>query len=178
MKRTTAITKTATAPSGHLPFLVRDTEAAREHPEQQLTPAQTTPVLDEGLGAWLTAPVETALRDIDDNGSRADNERTPFLAAQVMVSDYRPQAYGRHTELWLHYGRSTGTLTPAKAREVLDAMREFLPQLEAVVALAEESAAGDFDGDEEIRRLDREAEERRIRARDDARMRKVLDGLK
>ncbi|MEU0035134.1 hypothetical protein [Streptomyces sp. NPDC006333] len=164
--------------NGHLPFLVQDTEAAREHPEHLLTPAETTPVLDYGLGAWLTAPVETELRDIDDNGSRADVEQNPLLAAQIMVSDYRPQAYGRHTEIWLHYGRSTGSMTPAKAREVLEALRGFLPRLEAVVALAEETSAGDFEGDPEIARLDREAEERRITVRDTARLKASAEGLR
>jgi hypothetical protein len=42
-------------------------------------------------------------------------------------------------------------------------MRSFVTRLEAVVGMAEESAAGDFEGDPEIARLDYEAETRRIR---------------
>ena len=110
-------------PTGHaLPFLADD--SAREHTEPLLTPEQSTLVLDDGLAALVTAPVETELRDVD----------------------------------------CAGELTPAQAREALDAMRDFLPRLEAVVAFAEQEAAGDFEGDPEIARLDREAEARRIRA--------------
>jgi len=129
-----------------------------------LTPAQSIPAPDDGLGAWITAPVETTLRDIDDQCAARENEELPFLAAQMVVSDYRPQAYGRHTNVWLHYGRTTGTLTPAKAREVLAAMRDFTDQFEALLDLAEKTSVGDFEGDPEIARLDREAEDRRIAA--------------
>lgn len=139
-------------------------DGAREHTDQVLTPEQSTPVLDDGLGAWTTAPVETELRDIDGQYSARENEALPFLAARMVVSDYKPQAYGRRTEVWLDYGRTTGSLTPAEAREALAAMRGFCDRLEAVIALAEESAVGDFEGDPEIARLDHEAETRRIRA--------------
>ncbi|MEU5097623.1 hypothetical protein [Streptomyces sp. NPDC020996] len=132
-------------------------------PDEPLTPEQSTLVLDDGLGARTTAPVETELRDIDSDRD-PDLVHTPFLAAQVVVSEYRPQAYGRTTRVWLSHGKHTGELSPAEARQALEALRAFLPRLEAVVALAEQEAAGDFDGDPEIARLDREAEDRRIRA--------------
>jgi hypothetical protein len=157
-------------PTGRLPYLVTQTPEqnrtraeADERPENLLTPAQRTPVMDYGMGASTTGPVETTLRDIDDQCSARENEELPFLAAQMVVSDYRSQAYGRRTEVWLHYGRATGSLTPAKAREVLSAMRGFVDRLEAVVDLAEESAADDFEGDPEIARLDTEYEDRRIK---------------
>lgn len=134
-----------------------------------LTPAQSTFTVDTGLGAHLTTPVETQLRDIDDNYRDAENQQIPFLAAKVVVFDDKPQAYGHHTQVWIDYGRTTGSVTPDKARQVLDAMRGFCDQLEAVVVLAEESAAGDFDGDPEIARLDMEAEDRRIKAINEAR---------
>ncbi|MEU0069549.1 hypothetical protein ABZ027_08390 [Streptomyces sp. NPDC006332] len=133
-------------------------------PAPQLSTEQTTLVLDEGIGAWTTTPVETTLRDIDDQHTASENAEVPFLAAQMVVSDYRPQAYGRRTEVWLSYGTTVGSLTPAKARNALEAMRSFVDQLEAVVDLAEETAASDFEGDPEVARLDREAEARRIAA--------------
>lgn len=133
-----------------------------------LTAAQATLAPDDGLGGWLTAPVETALRDIDADRTTSENESVPFLAAKVAVLAYRPQAYGRRTEVWLDYGTTTGTLTPAKARDVLDSMREFADQFEAVIEIAEESAAEDFAGDPEIAAADREAEDRRIRTINEA----------
>jgi hypothetical protein len=139
------------------------------HLDGILTKAQRTPVYDTGLGAWRTTPVETKLRDLDDQHTPAENTATPFLAAEMIVTDYRPQAYGRQTEVWLSYGITTGTLTPVQAREALEAMRGFCNQLAAVVELAEESAAADFDGDPEIARLDREAEDRRFKAITEAR---------
>lgn len=145
--------------------LMATTFAVAREDTSPLTAAQSTPVLDDGMGARVTAPVETELRDIDDQHTPRENAETPFLAAQMVVSDYRSQAYGRRTEVWLSYGTSIGSLTSAKAREVLAAIKRFVPQLEAVVDLAEESAAGDFEGDPEIARLDQEAEQRRIEAR-------------
>ncbi|GKQ40317.1 hypothetical protein [Streptomyces sp. A012304] len=119
----------------------------------------------DGEPGWhSTAPLETELRDIDDNCSAAENATVPFLGAQVVVDNYRSQAYGRRTLVWLHYGTSTGTLTPTKAREVLTAMRGFVAEFEAVVDQAEVIAVDDFDGDPEVARLDREAEDRRIAA--------------
>lgn len=150
-----------TTPSGRaLPFVP---EQPREHPEPLLTPAQSTLVLDDGLGAHITAPVETELRDIDSDRD-PDLVHTPFLAARTVVSEYRPEAYGRTTRVWLSCGSTTGELSPAEAREALAAMRAFLPRLEAVIAFAEQEAAGDFEGDPEVARLDREAEDARIRA--------------
>ncbi|WP_075694001.1 DUF6907 domain-containing protein [Streptomyces acidiscabies] len=115
----------------------------------------------DGEPGWhSTAPIETRMRDIDAEGP-AD---VPFLSAQVVVHNDRPQAYGRHTKLWLHYGLTTGELTPARAREVLTEMRGFCAELEAVVDDAEVIGADDFEGDPEVARLDQEAEDRRIRA--------------
>ncbi|WP_406488989.1 hypothetical protein [Streptomyces phaeochromogenes] len=134
-----------------------------------LTTEQRTLVHDEGLGAWRTEPVETELRDIDDQRTRAENAETSFLGAEVVMTDYRSQAYGRQTEIWLRYGITIGTLTPARAREALDAIKGFVPYLEAVVELAEEIGANDFEGDPEIAAADREAETRRHRAITEAR---------
>ncbi|MFF3346108.1 hypothetical protein [Streptomyces sp. NPDC002779] len=133
-------------------------------PAPSLTAAQSTLTADIPLGGWMTAPVESALRDIDDSCSDAENAQLPFLAAKTVVIDYRSQAYGRRTEVWLDYGRTTGSLSPAKARIVLAAMRTFTDQFEAVIAFAEESAVRDFEGDPEIAAADREADDRRIRA--------------
>ncbi|MFF5029216.1 DUF6907 domain-containing protein [Streptomyces collinus] len=120
----------------------------------------------DGEPGWhSTAPIETAHRSVDDNHSASANERLPLLSAQIVVDNYRSQAYGRHTLLWLHMGTTTGTLTPSQAREALTAMRGFVAEFEAVVDQAEAIAAADFDGDPEIARLDREADDRRIAAR-------------
>ncbi|MDX3571949.1 hypothetical protein [Streptomyces sp. ID05-47C] len=114
---------------------------------------------------WHTAGrIETAVRDIDASNTASDNAQRPWLAAQVVVTNDKPQAYGRETRVWLDYGLTTGELSPAQARQALEAMREFVAQFEAVVAHAEQSAVDDFEGDPEIARLDREAERRRIRA--------------
>ncbi|WUR84511.1 hypothetical protein OG967_39930 [Streptomyces phaeochromogenes] len=134
-----------------------------------LTTEQRTLVHDEGLGAWRTEPVETQLRDIDDQRTLSENAETSFLGAEVVMTDYRSQAYGRQTEIWLRYGITVGTLTPARAREALDAIKGFVPYLEAVVELAEEIGANDFEGDPEIAAADREAETRRHRAITEAR---------
>ncbi|MFJ2259927.1 hypothetical protein ACIOKD_16565 [Streptomyces sp. NPDC087844] len=196
MKRTTTIPQSATARSGRAAFaaeaaqmtteaaekaavrrsvdaqfpavaaLLADTDTAREHREPILTPEQSTFTLDYGLGAWRTTSAETELRGVDADGEDASE---PFLAVEVVMSDYRPQAYGRTTKVWLQYGLTMGELTPVKAREVLAAIKGFVPQLEAVIALAEETGAGDFEGDPEIARLDQEAERRRTRAIDEAR---------
>ncbi|WP_371669998.1 hypothetical protein OG985_21585 [Streptomyces sp. NBC_00289] len=136
---------------------------------QTLTPEQSTLVMDEGLGGWRTTRVETDLRDIDDQRTPAENGETPFLAAEVVVSDYRSRAYGRKTEVWVSYGLTTGSVTPAKAREVLAAMRGFASQLEAVVDLADEIAEDDFEGDPEIAAADRAAEDLRIKRITEAR---------
>ncbi|AKN70597.1 hypothetical protein QR97_12840 [Streptomyces sp. PBH53] len=109
-------------------------------------------------------PTETALRNIDAANSPSENAKIPFLAARTVVINDKPQAYGRETRVWLDYGTSTGELSPAEARQVLEAMRGFVAQFAAVVEHAERTAVDDFDGDPEIARLDREAEDRRIRA--------------
>ncbi|MFJ3811532.1 DUF6907 domain-containing protein [Streptomyces sp. NPDC090073] len=120
----------------------------------------------DGEPGWhSTAPIQTDHRSIDDNHSASTNEELPLLGAQIVVDNYRSQAYGRRTLLWLHMGTTTGTLTPSQAREALTAMRGFVAEFEAVVDQAEAIAAADFDGDPEVARLDREAEDRRIAAR-------------
>ncbi|MFA3877569.1 hypothetical protein ABS735_28485 [Streptomyces sp. MMCC 100] len=118
-----------------------------------------------GMDWHSTAPVETTLRDIDASTPESENARIPFLAARIVLSNDKAQAYGRETRVWLDYGTTTGELTAAKAREVLTAMRGFVIELEAVVDQAEEIAMDDFDGDSEIARLDREAGDRDIARR-------------
>ncbi len=110
------------------------------------------------------APVETELRDsdIDSSGYGRNGTNLPWLAAEIIVANDQPQAYGRETEVWLSYGIHTAQLTPARAREALTAMRGFITQLEAVCDQADQIAADDFKGDPEIARLDREADDRRI----------------
>lgn len=115
---------------------------------------------------WHTsAPVETALRNIDSAHTDSENAQIPFLAARTVVVNDKPQAYGRETRVWLDFGTATGELSPAEARSVLNAMRSFTTGFEAVVAHAEKTAVDDFEGDPEIALLDREHETRRIRAR-------------
>jgi hypothetical protein len=109
-------------------------------------------------------PVETVHRDIDCCSSDAENARLPFLAVKTVVTNDKPQAYGRKTQVWLDYGRSIGELSPAEGREVLEAMRAFVPLFEIVVEQAERSARDDFEGDPEIARLDQEADYRRAQA--------------
>jgi hypothetical protein len=118
-----------------------------------------------GAPEWhVSHRIETALRDIDSSLTPEERARWPWLAAQVVVICDRPQAYGRQTRVWLDFGTSTGELSPAEARQALAELRGFTAQLEAVVAAAEQTAGGDFAGDPEIARLDREAEDRRIMA--------------
>ncbi|OQD52727.1 hypothetical protein BM536_031955 [Streptomyces phaeoluteigriseus] len=187
MKTATNIPRSATAPTGRPhPLLTAAAvaETAREHTDRPLTAAERgndwmfrwgcTPdcINDhEGPGAeWHTAGrVATALRDLDSSSSPDENARVPWLAAQVVISSDKPQAYGRQTRVWLDYGTTTGELSPAEARQALEAMRGFVADLESVVVRAEESAADDFDGDPEIARLDSEATNRRIRAITEAR---------
>lgn len=108
--------------------------------------------------------IETAMRDIDSESSPEENAALPWLEAQVAVISDKPQAYGRRTRVWLGYGLAVGELSPAEARQALTELRAFTARLEAVVQAAERSAAHDFEGDPEIARLDREAEDRRIKA--------------
>lgn len=130
------------------------------HAPGLLTEAQTTLVPDFGLGARRTKPIETALRNIDTDGM--DNEDVPWLAAELVVSNDKLQAYGRTTKVWTHYGVHTGELTPAQGREALAALRDFTDRYEALLDIADRSAAEDFEGDPEIARLDIEATDRRI----------------
>lgn len=176
---TPAIPPVALGTNGHLPAIVAQatrehadqlaTDGAREQTDWPLTRAQSTLTYDDDFGGWSTAPVETDQRDIDSAYPADENSGLPFLETKVVVSEYRPQAYGRTTEVYLDYGRATGALSPAEARKVLEAMRAFLPQFEAVIALAEQSAAGDFEGDPQVARLDEEYQARRFRAIAEAR---------
>ncbi|MDQ0933327.1 DUF6907 domain-containing protein [Streptomyces turgidiscabies] len=114
---------------------------------------------------WHSAfPAQTTLRDaaIDSSGYSGNGHGLPWLSAQVVVSNDKPQAYGRRTQVWLGYGVHLGELSPAEARESLEEMRGFVYRLEHVVKQAEEIARDDFEGDPEIARLDREAGDRRI----------------
>lgn len=125
-------------------------------------------ISDHGTPGWdwhTTAPVETAMRDIDAGHLADENAKVPFLAARIVVINDKPQAYGRETRVWLDYGTTTGELSPAEARVALDAIRRFVTDLETVVDQATAVADDDFEGDPEIARLDREAEDRRIAAR-------------
>ncbi|WP_327662451.1 MULTISPECIES: hypothetical protein [unclassified Streptomyces] len=131
-----------------------------------LTPAETTLVPDDSLGAHRTTPIETETREIID-GAPAE---LPWLAAEIVVNDYRSQAYGRRTELWLHNDRDTVELTPAEARVRLRDARAFLDRFELLIDHAETVAAGDFEGDPEVYAADREAEDRRIKAISKARL--------
>ncbi|MFB6556182.1 DUF6907 domain-containing protein [Streptomyces sp. NPDC056405] len=111
-------------------------------------------------------PVRTKLRGaaIDSSGYSGYGDGLPWLSAQVVISNDKPQAYGRHTQVWLGYGVHVGELSPAEARGALEEMRGFVNRLEHVVQQAEEITREDFVGDPEIARLDREAEDRRIQA--------------
>jgi hypothetical protein len=110
-----------------------------------------------------TTPVETRLRDADLTHDGYGDD-VPWLSAQVAVMNDRSQAYGRETRVLLGYGLHLAELVPADARRALDAMRAFVVQMSAVVDFAEQTARDDFAGDPEIARLDRENEDRRIRA--------------
>ncbi|GGV13850.1 hypothetical protein GCM10010245_24120 [Streptomyces spectabilis] len=129
--------------------------------DSPLTAAQRTLTLDTGLAAHRTTPIETALRDIDCESEHAD---LPWLSAEIVVLDDKPQAYGRTTNVWLAYGAAVTEMLPVQGREALAAMREFADRYEALLDLADEIAKGDFEGDPEITRLDQEAMDRHIRA--------------
>lgn len=143
-------------------------DQARQHPEHKplLAAAETTLVRDDGLGAHRTAPIESTTREIVDSGPA----ELPWLAAEIVVSDYRSQAYGRRTQLWLHNNCDTAELTVAEARAKLRDARAFLDRFEALIDHAEPLAAGDFEGDPEVYAAEREAEDRRIKAIDEARL--------
>lgn len=152
----------------------------RQQPEQPpLTAAQRGP---EWINKWgcpgfcveehdqpgalechSTKPAETSIlaADLDSSGYSSNGESLPWMTAQVVVTNDKAQAYGRETRVWLGYGVHLAEISPAKAREALDAMRAFTVRLAAVVDLAEQIAADDFDGDPEIAAADREAGDRR-----------------
>lgn len=115
------------------------------------------------LECHSTSVVETRLlaSDMDCSGYSANGESLPWMTVQVVVNNDKAQAYGRQTSVWLGYGLHLAELSPAKAREALDALRAFTDQLAQVVDDAEQIAADDFDGDPEIARLDTEAQDRR-----------------
>ncbi|WJV47667.1 hypothetical protein [Streptomyces flavofungini] len=123
-----------------------------------LTAAQRALTPDEGLGARRTTPIETTMRAIDCGD-------LPWLGAEVVVSDYRSQAYGRHTQLWLHNNKDTAELSIAEARSALREARAFFDRFETLIDYAETVAVDDFEGDPEIAAADREATDARIKAR-------------
>jgi len=119
-----------------------------------------------GLECHASAPNETQLRaaDLDCTGYSENGRTLPWLSAQVIVCNEKPQAYGRETRVWMSYGVHVAEISPAQAREALDQMRAFTAQLAAVVDMADRVAADDFPGDPEVARLDKEATDRRIKA--------------
>lgn len=167
------------------------TDTAREHTAPEVSTAGPGPLTaaqrgPEWMNRWgcpgfcvqehgkpeasefhTTAPAESSLlaHEVDSSGYSANCEELPWLTAQVVVMNDQAQAYGRETCVFLSYGIHLAELSPAKARQALDAMRGFVARLSAVVDLAEQVAADDFEGDPEIQRLDAEATARRIEAR-------------
>ncbi|WP_055525695.1 DUF6907 domain-containing protein [Streptomyces graminilatus] len=146
--------------------------AARRGPEWMTywgcTPWCVEDHTDPVAAEWHTSiPVETEIRaaNLDSNSYTAKDNDLPWLAARIVVSNYLPQAYGRKTQVWLDYGKQIAELSPAQARKALTEMQGFVAQLQAVVEQAEGIAADDFEGDPEIARLDREASDRRFKAR-------------
>lgn len=128
-------------------------------PTPHLTAAQVTPVLDKDLGAQWTAPIESAMRDLDDCHSTAENAVVPLFGARIVISDWKSlapvkteggmfgpgeQVDGRFTDLWFSYGTTTGTVPRAQAREIVDEMRQFAARMEALCDRADELAADDF----------------------------------
>ncbi|MFE2353087.1 hypothetical protein [Streptomyces parvulus] len=124
-----------------------------------------TLTFDQGMAAHRTSPIESEMRDLDTTQHWGSGDGQPWLAAEIVVNDDKPQAYGRKTEVWLSYGVHTAELNPTKGRAALRAMREFADRYEALLDYADTLAADDHDGDPEIARLDREAEDRRIARR-------------
>lgn len=104
-------------------------------------------------------PVATELRN-SDLGTGGDDQ--PWLIAETVVMNDKPQAYGRETRVLLGYGDALAELTPARTRQVLEALRGFAAELEAVCDQADEIAEDDFEGDPEIAAAHEEAEARRI----------------
>ncbi|MFI0134754.1 hypothetical protein [Streptomyces luteogriseus] len=152
-----------------------DRYIAREHPEvaaflaedrardaeraSLLTEAQRALTYDEGLGAHRTAPIESAMRDIDDEHTPDENAAVPLLGAEVVVTNWKPSeplqedgmfrpgtaVEGRFTQLWLMYGTSTGTVSPAEAREIVAEMRDFAARLEVLCDVADAIATDDYE---------------------------------
>ncbi|MGW8746510.1 hypothetical protein [Streptomyces sp. NPDC055794] len=147
-----------------------------------LTEAETTLTYEEGFGSYRTAPVETAMRNVDSVFSDAENAQTPLFAAQVVVMDWqnrRPvkvdgkfvpggQVDGRFTEMRVSHGTSTGEMSPSEAREIVPVLRGFADRLEALCDRADEIAADDFELDAEESERKREALDRRVKAIDEA----------
>lgn len=154
----------------------------RQQPEQSpLTAAQrgTEWMLRYGCTPWClndhtnpatpewhsAGPTETELRDahLDTSGYSDNGDSLPWLSAETIVVNDKPQAYGRETRVLLGYGVQLAELTPADTRRALEAMRRFVTQLETVVDQADQIAADDFPGDPEIAQADREATDRRTK---------------
>ncbi|MEV5182867.1 hypothetical protein AB0K88_24215 [Streptomyces werraensis] len=164
MAHHTAIPPVDRSTNGHAAFVVQAAEATRGHTDQVaagiLTEAQRTPVLDESVGFYRTTPIESAARDIDDQYTADENAAVPFLSAEIVISDWKTAeptqrsngmfgpgdtVDGRFTEVWLSYGTTTGTVTPAKAREMAAEMRSFAARLDALCDVADEIAADDYE---------------------------------
>ena len=123
-----------------------------------LTDAQRTLTYDADLGSHRTAPIESPMRDIDDQYTAAENAAVPLFTAEVVVTDWKAlepaevdgrfrsggTVDGRFTEMWVSHGHTTGTVTPAKGREIAQAMRDFAARLDALCDRADEIAADDF----------------------------------
>ncbi|MFF0104519.1 hypothetical protein [Streptomyces hirsutus] len=126
-----------------------------------LTEAQATLAYDNTVGVHRTAPIESAMRDIDDCHTTAENAAVPLFQAEIVVTDWKPQAPvqvdgrfqsggtvdGQFTQLWFSYGATIGTVTPGKAREIATEMRAFAARLEALCDRADEIAAEDHEDD-------------------------------
>ncbi|QQM41965.1 hypothetical protein [Streptomyces liliifuscus] len=124
----------------------------------RLTPAQSSLVLDEDFGGLRSAaPIESTMRDIDDQRTPAENAKTPFLAAEIVQLDWdrlspvningRWQSRsvdGQFTKVWVHYGTNTADVSREKARDIAREMREFADRLDALVDRADEIGSSDF----------------------------------
>ncbi|MEW2610237.1 hypothetical protein AB0937_08505 [Streptomyces sp. NPDC047880] len=157
MQQHAMIPPVALGTNGHLPAIV----AQAAEPAGLLTVPQQTLSYDEGLGAHRTAPIESAMRDIDDEHTPDENAAVPLLGAEVVVTNWKPSeplqedgmfrpgtaVEGRFTQLWLMYGTSTGTVSPAKAREIAREMRDFAARLEVLCDVADEIATDDYEAD-------------------------------
>lgn len=109
------------------------------------------------------AKTELRTTDLDYDGYNEDRDALPWLSAETVVTCDKPQAYGRETRVLLGYGVHLAELSPARARQALEAMRGFVAQLAAVVDDADRVALDDFAGDPEIAQADCDAEAARRR---------------